>query len=134
LTVAVAEAVAYTPGETHPGTTAAEALADGKGVCQDHAHLLIAAALTLDVPARYVTGYLHAAGDLAEASHAWAELYVEDLGWVGFDPSNGVSPDARYIRIGSGADALEAAPIRGVAQGNGAEALDVDLSVVEAAQ
>ena len=136
LAAAVAEAIAYTPGETEHGTTAAEALAMGHGVCQDHAHALIACALSLDVPARYVTGYLFASEEtgLHEASHAWAELWVEGLGWVGFDPSNRCCPDERYIRLGSGADATEAAPIRGVAQGAGQERLDVRVIVDQASQ
>jgi transglutaminase-like putative cysteine protease len=134
LSDAVRGAIAYTPGTTEPNTTAAEALATGQGVCQDHAHALIAAALSLDIPARYVTGYLHADTGTAEASHAWAELYVPDLGWVGFDPSNGVCPNDHYVRLGSGFDAVDAAPIRGVAQGMGTEALKVDVQVVEASQ
>lgn len=134
LSDAIAAAIAYTPGKTEHGTTAAEALAEGHGVCQDHAHALIAAALSLDIPARYVTGYLHAEGDIAEASHAWAELYIPDLGWVGFDASNGVCPNEHYVRVGSGFDALDAAPIRGVAQGQGTEAMKVDVNVVESAQ
>jgi transglutaminase-like putative cysteine protease len=136
LAAAVAEAIAYTPGETEHGTTAAEALALGHGVCQDHAHALIACALSLDIPARYVTGYLFASEEvgLHEASHAWAELHVQGLGWVGFDPSNRRCADERYIRIGSGADAVEAAPIRGVAQGAGHERLDVKVTVDQATQ
>lgn len=131
---AVRDAIEYTPGQTEESTTAAEALALGHGVCQDHAHAMIAAAGALDMPARYVTGYLHAGGPASEASHAWAELYIEALGWVGFDASNGVCPDENYIRIGCGRDSVEAAPIRGVAQGQGAEALDVELSVTQAQQ
>lgn len=136
LSKAVADAIAYTPGQTEHGTTAAEALALGHGVCQDHAHALIACALSLDIPARYVTGYLFASEEMGlhEASHAWAELHVEGLGWVGFDPSNRCCPDERYIRLGSGADATEAAPIRGVAQGLGHERLDVKVTVDQAAQ
>jgi transglutaminase-like putative cysteine protease len=136
LAAAVADAIAYTPGETEHDTTAAEALALGHGVCQDHAHALIACALSLDIPARYVTGYLFASDDAGahEASHAWAELYVPDLGWVGFDASNRACPDERYIRLGSGADAIQAAPIRGVAQGVGEERLDVKVVVNQASQ
>lgn len=134
LSAAINEAIAYTPSSTDYNTTASEALSAGAGVCQDHAHALIAAALSLGIPARYVTGYLHAAGDIAEASHAWAELFVPSLGWVGFDASNGVCPDEHYVRVGSGFDAIDAAPIRGVAQGVGAEAMRVDVDVVEAAQ
>lgn len=133
---AVADAVAYTPGETEHGTTASEALALGHGVCQDHAHVMIACAIALEMPARYVTGYLFASEEdgLHEASHAWAEIHVPDLGWVGFDASNRACPDERYIRLGSGADAVEAAPIRGVAQGAGVERLDVTVTVDQAAQ
>jgi len=136
LSAAVADAIAYTPGETEHGTTAAEALAMGHGVCQDHAHALIACALSLEIPARYVIGYLLASEEtgLHEASHAWAELHVEGLGWVGFDVSNRCCPDERYIRLGSGADAVEAAPIRGIAQGLGRERLDVKVTVDQASQ
>ena len=85
------------------------------------------------IPARYVTGYL-LTGDEGEgeAAHAWAELYVGELGWIGFDPANRCCPDERYIRLGSGRDARDAAPIRGVSRGGGSEAMDV--SVVVAAQ
>ena len=131
LARAVQEAVAYRPGATGSHTTAAESLALGEGVCQDHAHLLIAAALCVEMPARYVSGYLQASEDGSphEAAHAWAELWVEGLGWVGFDASNGVCPDERYVRLGSGRDAREAAPIRGIARGLGHEHLDVSVAV-----
>ena len=151
LSAAVAVAIAYRPGTTHAHTTAAEALSLGEGVCQDHAHALIAAARSQGIPARYVCGYLAAgpgqvqvqddAGqsqsqsqteddpDAYEAAHAWAELWVEGLGWVGFDPANGCCPDARYIRLGSGLDAQGAAPIRGIARGDGAESLEVSVQV-----
>lgn len=136
LSKAVRAAIDYVPGETTPDTTAAEALAAGHGVCQDHAHALIAAAIAVDIPARYVTGYLYltAEDQSADASHAWAELYVEDLGWVGFDAANAIAPNEHYIRLGSGFDARDAAPIRGVAQGAGSEDMHIDVSVEEAAQ
>lgn len=134
LTNAVRDAIKYTPGQTGHSTTAAEALALGHGVCQDHSHALIAAAHVAGIPARYVVGYLHAGGGASEASHAWAELYIDDLGWVGFDASNGVCPDENYIRLGSGSDAVDAAPIRGLAKGRGSEDLEVDVSVEQAQQ
>ena len=136
LAAAVADAIAYRPGETHAHTTAAEALAQGAGVCQDHAQALIAAAQIAGIPARYVTGYLHATADGAphEASHAWAELHLAGLGWVGFDPANRCCPDAHYIRVGSGRDAADAAPIRGVVRGGAEEALEVKVSVDAAQQ
>jgi transglutaminase-like putative cysteine protease len=146
LSAAVTAAIAYRPGTTHAHTTAAEALSLGEGVCQDHAHALIAAARSQGLPARYVCGYLAAGGQVQaqdgqsqtqgggyEAAHAWAEIWVEGLGWVGFDAANACCPDARYIRLGSGLDARGAAPIRGIARGDGQESLDVTVAV-EAAQ
>jgi transglutaminase-like putative cysteine protease len=133
LAAAVSEAVAYESGATHPHTTAAEALEQGRGVCQDHAHVLIAAARSAGLAARYVTGYLHDGAETpSEASHAWVEIHVAGLGWVGFDAANRCCPDARYVRVGSGRDALEAAPIRGIAGGLAVERLEV--SVLVAAQ
>lgn len=127
----VSDAIAYRPGTTDARTTAAEALALGSGVCQDHAHAMIALARDIGMPARYVSGYLQAAADGSphEAAHAWAELHVPGLGWVGFDPSNRCCPDDRYIRLGSGFDAADAAPIRGIARGPGHESLAVSVSV-----
>ncbi len=128
---AVADAIAYRPGVTHAHTTAAEALALGEGVCQDHAHAMIALARARGVPGRYVSGYLFAdaAGDAHEAAHAWAEVFVAGLGWVGFDPANRCCPDERYIRLGSGFDAQDAAPIRGIARGGGKEEMDVTVAI-----
>ena len=136
LAEAVGEAIAYAPGATHAHSTAAEALEQGEGVCQDHAHALIALAHLSEMPARYVTGYLLTADDgtPGEASHAWAEVYIGGLGWVGFDPANACCPDPRYIRLGSGRDAREAAPIRGVSRGGGQEAMEVDVTVAEQQQ
>ena len=134
LAAAVAEALAYEPGATDAHTTAAEALAQGKGVCQDHAHALIACAHVRGVPARYASGYLlaDAEGAAHEAAHAWAELWVEGLGWVGFDPANRCCPDARYVRLGSGFDARDAAPVRGIARGHAAGRLAVRVAVTPA--
>lgn len=131
LSSRVAAAIAYRPGTTHAHTTAAEALAQGEGVCQDHAHALIAVARHYGIPARYVSGYLHAGevGPAHEAAHAWAELLIPGLGWVGFDPANRCCANEGYIRLGSGLDAMEAAPIRGIARGLGQEKLEVALSV-----
>jgi len=134
LSDAVAEAITYRPGATKAQTTAAEALALGEGVCQDHAHVLIAAARHIGLPARYVSGYLLVTDEHSEAAHAWAELHVAGLGWVGFDPANACCPDDRYIRLGSGLDAQDAAPIRGVSRGLGQESLDVKVAVLSEQQ
>lgn len=133
LSARVSDAIVYTPGITDARTTASEAMVLGQGVCQDQAHALIAVARHIGIPARYASGYLHMSGDVVteEAAHAWAELHIAGLGWVGFDPANRCCPDARYIRLGSGLDAQDAAPIRGTARGQGAESLKVDVSVTE---
>jgi transglutaminase-like putative cysteine protease len=132
----VADHIAYRPGVTNAHTTAAEALAQGQGVCQDQAHALIAMARSAGLPARYVSGYLHASADGSphEAAHAWAEIWADGLGWVGFDPANRCCPDDRYIRLGSGMDAQDAAPIRGIARGAAAEVMDVAVAVLAAQQ
>lgn len=136
LAAAVSTAVRYAPGETDAATTAAQALELGRGVCQDHAHVLIAAAHCVDIPARYVSGYLFATedGQMHEAAHAWAELWVDGLGWVGFDPANRCCPDERYIRLGCGVDAQGAAPIRGIARGLGRERMEIDVAISAAQQ
>lgn len=132
----VSDAIAYTSGSTDAATTAAEALAQGEGVCQDHAHALIAIARLHEMPARYVSGYLHSTidGEAHDAAHAWSEIFVDGLGWVGFDAANRCCPDERYVRLGSGLDAQDAAPIRGVAIGLGAEKLGVTVQVEEIPQ
>jgi transglutaminase-like putative cysteine protease len=136
LSAAVSEAIAYRPGSSDAHTTAAEALEMGEGVCQDHAHALIALAHAAELPARYVTGYLLAGdeGDADQASHAWAEVHVTGLGWVGFDAANRCCPDERYIRLASGRDAVGAAPIRGMSRGGGEEAMEVSVVVASAGQ
>lgn len=129
------ERVDYVIGATEAGMDAARVLELGQGVCQDHAHVLITLARLNGLPARYVTGYLHSdeSGEAHEASHAWAEVFVEGLGWVGFDPANRCCPDERYVRIGSGLDALHAAPVRGISFGAGDETMDFTLSVSQGA-
>lgn len=130
---AVRDRVQYRIGVTSAHTTAAEALAAGEGVCQDHAHVFIAAARSSGIPARYVNGYFHAGTDEpAEAHHAWAEAYADGLGWVGFDPANGICPTDRYVRLATGLDAHTAAPIRGTRRGGSNEALDVTVEVQQA--
>jgi transglutaminase-like putative cysteine protease len=130
LLEAIAGRIAYVPDTTGALTSAAAAFKAGRGVCQDHAHIFIAAARRLSVPARYVTGYLHIAGDApATAHHAWAEAWLSGLGWVGFDPANHICPTERYVRLACGFDAAAAAPITGTQRGGGTESLSVDVMV-----
>lgn len=127
--------VAYELGATHAHTTAGEAFADGRGVCQDHAQIFVAAARSAGIPARYVTGYLVTGqGASSTAAHAWAEALVPDLGWVGFDPANAKCPTDNYVRVAAGLDAAGVAPIRGSRRGGDAERMRVEVRVEIAQQ
>jgi len=130
IMLAIAEDVTYTKGETHVHTTGAEALEQGRGVCQDHAHIFCAVCRSLGIPARYVSGYLShgARHDAHAASHAWADAYVEHLGWVSFDPSNRTGVTESYIRAATGLDYAEAGPIRGVRSGGGVETMTYSVT------
>jgi transglutaminase-like putative cysteine protease len=130
LSAAIREQITYEVGCTNVDTPAEAAVAQGRGVCQDHAHIFIAAARALEIPARYVSGYLMMDDRVQqEATHAWAEAWVQGLGWVGFDISNGISPDPRYVRVATGRDYRDAAPVTGISYGAVAEDLSVDLAV-----
>lgn len=135
LMEAVHTRLTYKSGITQSNTTAAEALKLGAGVCQDHAHLFIAGARALGVPARYVGGYLWSgSGDGDQASHAWAEAYIQDFGWVGFDAANRTLPNESFVRASIGLDYWSAAPVRGVRRGEGEESLAVNVRVKESTQ
>ena len=132
LSERIREAIAYRTGATEVTMTAEQAIAEGAGVCQDHAHVFVTCARLLDHPARYVSGYLKIDGrEDQDATHAWAEAHLDGIGWVGFDVSNGIAPDDRYVRVATGLDYSDAAPISGMRQGQGAEALEVKVTVSE---
>lgn len=135
LSTAIAERVAYAKGTTGVSTRAEEAVAAGEGVCQDHTHIFIGAARMLDIPARYVSGYLMMNDRIGqEASHAWAEAHIAGLGWVGFDVSNKISPDPRYVRVATGRDYRDAAPVTGISFGTTSQVLTVDVEVEQQSQ
>jgi transglutaminase-like putative cysteine protease len=125
----------YDTSPTQSTTTAAESFALKRGVCQDFTHIFIAAARTLGIPARYIGGYFHRADGVVdqEAGHAWAEAFVPDLGWVAFDPANGISATEAHVRVAVGLDYLGAAPVRGARYGGGTETLSVAVRVEQAA-
>lgn len=131
LMSAINERVAFMVGSTTVDHTAAEAFAQKQGVCQDHAQIFIACARRMGIPARYVSGHLHRSDGVInqDAAHAWAEGWVEDLGWIGFDPANGICPTEHYVRVATGLDALGASPIRGTSYGGGRETMTVALRV-----
>lgn len=121
---------------THVATTASESFALGKGVCQDLSHVFIAACRTMEIPARYISGYFVRNDGIVEqeAAHAWAEAYVPETGWIGFDTANGICPTDAHVRVAVGLDYHGAAPVRGSRTGGGAESLDVALTVAQASR
>lgn len=130
------EDITFDTVQTHVATEAAEAFAFKRGVCQDLTHIFISAARCVGVPARYVGGYLKRIDGVVDqdAGHAWAEAYVPDLGWVAFDPTNGISATDAYVRVAAGLDYLGAAPVRGTRRGIGNETLSVSVRVDQSQQ
>ena len=132
LMMGIRDQVAFETDTSHSQSTAADALALGAGVCQDHAHLFIACCRSLGVPARYVGGYLFDGAQKTPytAGHAWAAAWVEKLGWVSFDVANRVCGTENHIGVAVGLDYNDAAPIRGVrAGGQGDEQMEVAVWV-----
>jgi transglutaminase-like putative cysteine protease len=109
--------------------TAAEVFQRKRGFTRDLTHIFIGAAHSLSIPARYVSGYVCMPGFEQRSGHAWAEAYVPNLGWIGFDPVKGACPTEAYIRVAVGLDALGAIPIRGTRHGNSTEKLKVAIEV-----
>lgn len=114
--------------------SASATFADGTGDPRAIAHLFIAAARHLGVPARYASGYLHwpEEAEPAVAEHGWAEAFVEGVGWIGFDASMNLCPTDRYVRLATGLDRVGAAPVRGAAYGDGFAPPKVSIRVAEA--
>jgi len=110
--------MAYVPGMTDVESTAAQAFAGAQGVCQDHAHVFIACARSLGVPARYVSGYLYTEHSVEVASHAWAEAWL-DGAWYCFDVTNRMARPERHLKLAVGLDYLDACPVRGMRRGGG---------------
>ncbi|MCB1489078.1 MAG: transglutaminase family protein [Bauldia sp.] len=126
--------IEFVVNATQPGTSAIEAFSQGRGVCQDFSHIFIAAARHIGIPTRYVSGYLFhkKKTDGQDAGHAWAEALIDGLGWVAFDPANGISATDAYVRVAVGLDCLSAAPVRGVRYGGADEGLGVRILVNDA--
>lgn len=134
LTAQLHERMRFDARATAVETQAEQAFAAGHGVCQDFAHIFIAVCRRIGVPARYVSGHLFRrdGAHVQEAAHAWAEAWIEDLGWVGFDPANGISTDDAYVRVACGLDYHDAAPVAGARSGGGTEELSVKVEVRDA--
>jgi transglutaminase-like putative cysteine protease len=133
LMTRVNEEMEYDEDPTHVSTAAARAYELKRGVCQDFTHIFVAAARSAGVPARYIGGYF-CRTDQAEqsAGHAWAEAFVDDLGWLAFDPTHGICPVESHIRVAAGLDYLGAAPVRGSRIGGSAESLAVEIHIEQA--
>ena len=133
LLAALNREIVFDTDPTHTATTASEAFALKRGVCQDLTHIFIATARSLSIPARYVSGYFHRIDGVVdqEAGHAWGEAFVPDLGWVAFDPTNGISATDAHLRVAIGLDYLGAAPVRGTRFGGTGEDLDVRVRVAQ---
>lgn len=127
-------AVRYAKGATDVETTAAQVLSNGSGVCQDHSHLFIAGCKAIGIPARYVSGYYYSGHEIDHeaAMHAWAEAWVESMGWLSFDVSNGCPEGPAHVRLAVGRDYLDACPVRGVRFGGGHEIMDIRVRVASA--
>jgi transglutaminase-like putative cysteine protease len=127
---------AFTPGFTMVSTPLSVVMRERKGVCQDFAHLAIACVRSMGLPARYVSGYIETISPVGvekligvDASHAWFSVYIPDLGWLDFDPTNNVLPGDQHITIGWGRDYADIAPMKGVLLSSGTHRLAVFVDV-----
>ena len=143
MVLAILDRVPYIRSSTAVNTTAAASFDLGSGVCQDHAHIFITCCRSLGLPARYVSGYLftptedethtNPVGSLME-SHAWADVYLPEAGWISFDVSNGVRASEYHVRLATGLDYKDASPVSGVRIGGGLETMEVSVEVQQTQQ
>jgi transglutaminase-like putative cysteine protease len=128
--------ITFDTSPTVTATTAAEAFKLRRGVCQDLTHIFIAAARKLGIPSRYIGGHFYRADGVTaqDAGHAWAEAYIDNLGWVGFDATNGISTTDAHVRVAAGLDYLGSAPVRGTRYGGSGETLNVAVHVEQSRQ
>lgn len=121
----------FDTGATGTGTAAAEAFAAKRCVCQDFAHVFIAAARQLEIPARFISGHFVRPDDKTaqRAGHAWAEAFVPDLGWVAFDAAYCICPTDAHVRVAMALDYLGAAPTRASAVGGSEQTVDITIRV-----
>lgn len=128
----------YTPGSTNLATNPYDVMCSRQGVCQDFANLFICMARLLGIPARYVCGYVFTGNTGAsragsDASHAWVQIYIPDIGWKGFDPTNGTLPQTDHVRVAVGRHYRDTAPTSGVVYGGSGERMSIDVELEEIA-
>lgn len=131
----------YDPNVTDVSTPLAQVLRERRGVCQDFAHVAVGALRSLGLSARYVSGYLETSPPPgkekligADASHAWASVYVPGFGWLDFDPTNNVLPGERHILLACGRDYSDVSPLKGVVHGGGRHVIQVGVDVLPVAE
>ncbi|WP_419255681.1 transglutaminase family protein [Caulobacter sp. ErkDOM-YI] len=134
LSATIYQAFEYQPGVTDADSPIDLALSAGRGVCQDFAHIMLAICRSWNIPARYVSGYLFTdrdAGDRSDpdATHAWVEVFLPSLRWVGFDPTNNMMTGERHVAVAVGRDYADVTPSRGVYKGDSDSELAVGVSV-----
>mgnify|MGYP000011442707 FL=1 len=130
LSFKIKSKIKYKKGKTDYKTTAEDAFKKGFGVCQDHTHIFLSIVRMNNLPCRYVSGLFKPIQDTHNLSmHAWAEVFIENLGWIGFDISNGISPDDRYVEIAKGFDYNDVVPVKGVINGYFIENQNLELSI-----
>jgi transglutaminase-like putative cysteine protease len=129
LTLTISREFTYDRAVTDVYSSVDEVLELRAGVCQDFAHLFIAAARAMGAPARYVSGYIHSpdGGGSSSASHAWAEGWVPGKGWVGFDATHPVRTSESHVRLAVGRDYSDAAPTRGIYVGSATGTMSVSV-------
>jgi transglutaminase-like putative cysteine protease len=134
LLMRVGDHLTFETGATSTTTAASEAFGLKRGVCQDFAHIFSACARAVGVPTRFVSGHFYRTDGkpAKEGGHAWTEAFVPELGWVGFDPANGICTTDAHVRVAIGPDYLGAAPVRGTFYGGGGETMAVAVKVDQA--
>jgi transglutaminase-like putative cysteine protease len=125
----------YVAGCTTVETTAFDVMMQRRGVCQDFSNLFITLARLLGIPARYVCGYIFTGNNngraTSDASHAWVQLYIPNIGWKGFDPTNGTLPVTDHVRVAYGRHFLDATPTEGTIYGSANETMSLEVEVTE---
>jgi transglutaminase-like putative cysteine protease len=127
----------YVPGTTGVHSSGLDALREGKGVCQDFAHLTLILLRGMGIPSRYVSGYLHpqsnaAVGDTIDGqSHAWIQAWTG--GWWNYDPTNDTEINEQYVSVGVGRDYSDVSPLKGIYSGEGSTDLDVVVEITRLA-
>ena len=132
LTTTISSEFTYDRTVTNVYSAVDDVLALRAGVCQDFAHLFLAVARAIGVPARYVSGYIHSPGEReSTASHAWAEAWVPGRGWIGFDATHPVRTTPHHVRLAVGRDYTDVAPTRGVYIGSATSTMSISVKTRE---